>query len=63
VSAATDAPGEDGAVGEPAALTTVDRYYLAWREYQTVHGECATALGALTTSSCGRFSSPEARAY
>ncbi|MET8454648.1 hypothetical protein, partial [Streptomyces sp. NPDC005209] len=25
--------------GEPAALTTVDRYYLAWMEYQNEHGE------------------------
>ncbi|WP_225321111.1 DUF2637 domain-containing protein [Streptomyces luteolifulvus] len=34
-----DPPGEDDATGEPAALTTVDRYYLAWTEYQTAHGE------------------------
>ncbi|MER6386158.1 hypothetical protein ACWDBP_44620, partial [Streptomyces sp. NPDC001233] len=34
-----DPPGEDNAAGEPAALTTVDRYYLAWTEYQTEHGE------------------------
>ncbi|MFF8946720.1 DUF2637 domain-containing protein [Streptomyces sp. NPDC014864] len=32
-------PGQDDATGEPAALTTVDRYYLAWTEYQTEHGE------------------------
>ena len=34
-----DSPVEDDATGEPAALTTVDRYYLAWAEYQTEHGE------------------------
>ncbi|MEV6742467.1 DUF2637 domain-containing protein [Streptomyces sp. NPDC051104] len=34
-----DPPNEDDATGEPAALTTVDRYYLAWTEYQTEHGE------------------------
>ncbi|MEU6285681.1 DUF2637 domain-containing protein [Streptomyces sp. NPDC047028] len=34
-----DPPGEDDATGKPAALTTVDRYYLAWTEYQTEHGE------------------------
>ncbi|MGV9249596.1 DUF2637 domain-containing protein [Streptomyces sp. NPDC003710] len=34
-----DPPGKDDATGEPAALTTVDRYYLAWSEYQTKHGE------------------------
>ncbi|MGW1290534.1 hypothetical protein ACWD4N_44900, partial [Streptomyces sp. NPDC002586] len=34
-----DPPGEDDAAGEPTALTTVDRYYLAWTEYQTEHGE------------------------
>ncbi|MFJ8273865.1 DUF2637 domain-containing protein [Streptomyces sp. NPDC094154] len=40
VSAAIDDPaGEDDASGEPAALTTVDRYYLAWTEYQTELGE------------------------
>lgn len=40
VSAAIDDPrGEDDAAGEPAALTTVDRYYLAWTEYQTELGE------------------------
>ncbi|MGV9249824.1 hypothetical protein ACWDOX_41015, partial [Streptomyces sp. NPDC003710] len=40
VSAAIeDQPGEDDAPREPAALTTVDRYYLAWTEYQTEHGE------------------------
>ncbi|MFG3207309.1 DUF2637 domain-containing protein [Streptomyces sp. NPDC048192] len=40
VSAAVDdPPGEGDARGEPAALTTVDRYYLAWREYQAEHGE------------------------
>ncbi|MEU7305368.1 DUF2637 domain-containing protein [Streptomyces sp. NPDC007206] len=40
VSAAIDdLPGEDETTGEPAALTTVDRYYLAWAEYQSEHGE------------------------
>ncbi|MFI9616767.1 hypothetical protein ACIHCM_34675, partial [Streptomyces sp. NPDC052023] len=40
VSAAIDDPsGEDDATGEPAALTTVDRYYLAWTQYQTELGE------------------------
>ncbi|GAA3785564.1 DUF2637 domain-containing protein [Streptomyces chiangmaiensis] len=40
VSAAIDdRPGEGEGAGEPAALTTVDRYYLAWTEYQTEHGE------------------------
>ncbi|MGW7261100.1 DUF2637 domain-containing protein [Streptomyces sp. NPDC054834] len=40
VSAPVDnPPGEDHAAGEPAVLTTVDRYYLAWTEYQTEHGE------------------------
>ncbi|MGW1527965.1 hypothetical protein ACWCP5_32380, partial [Streptomyces sp. NPDC002159] len=29
----------DDTTMEPAALTTVDRYYLAWTEYQTQHGE------------------------
>jgi len=36
VSAAIDdSPGEDDATVEPAVLSTVDRYYLAWRQYQT----------------------------
>ncbi|WP_258054978.1 DUF2637 domain-containing protein [Streptomyces sp. Ru71] len=42
VSAAIDDPlAEDSAAGMPAvaALTTVDRYYLAWMEYQTEYGE------------------------
>ncbi|CAL9657232.1 hypothetical protein SUDANB21_06834 (plasmid) [Streptomyces sp. enrichment culture] len=40
VSAPVDEPpGEDDATGEPAVLTTVDRYYLAWTEYRTEHGE------------------------
>ncbi|MFE1294033.1 DUF2637 domain-containing protein [Streptomyces sp. NPDC058731] len=40
VSAAIDdLPGEDDVTGEPAALTTVDRYYLAWTNYQSEHGE------------------------
>ncbi|MGV9351772.1 DUF2637 domain-containing protein [Streptomyces spiralis] len=34
-----DSPNEADATGEPAVLTTVDRYYLAWAEYQTEHGE------------------------
>ncbi|WP_316745963.1 hypothetical protein [Streptomyces sp. MK7] len=32
-------PGQDKVIGEPAVLTTVDRYYLAWSEYQSEHGE------------------------
>ncbi|MFE4423332.1 DUF2637 domain-containing protein [Streptomyces sp. NPDC056817] len=44
VSAAIDDPaGEDDASEEPAALTTVDRYYLAWTEYQTELGEAPRA--------------------
>ncbi|MEU3855438.1 hypothetical protein AB0F02_37790, partial [Streptomyces sp. NPDC029554] len=40
VSAALGDPtGEDDPVREPTALTTVDRYYLAWTEYQTERGE------------------------
>ncbi|MGW2651168.1 DUF2637 domain-containing protein [Streptomyces sp. NPDC001393] len=39
VSAPIDKPPGDDATGEHAALTTVDRYYLAWTEYQTEHGE------------------------
>ncbi|WP_143665022.1 hypothetical protein [Streptomyces sp. TLI_55] len=40
VSAAlTDPPGEGDEASEPAELTTVDRYYVAWTEYQTEHGE------------------------
>ncbi|TVZ90435.1 uncharacterized protein DUF2637 [Streptomyces sp. BK340] len=34
-----DAPGRDAAIDEPPALTTVDRYYLAWTEYQTEYGQ------------------------
>ncbi|MGX4695499.1 DUF2637 domain-containing protein [Streptomyces sp. JNUCC 63] len=40
VSAAIDdPPGEDDTPGQPVALATVDRYYLAWTQYQTGHGE------------------------
>ncbi|MER8009668.1 DUF2637 domain-containing protein [Streptomyces sp. NPDC094149] len=40
VSAPIDEPpGEKDTTGESTALTTVDRYYLAWTEYQTEHGE------------------------
>ncbi|MGW1564406.1 DUF2637 domain-containing protein [Streptomyces sp. NPDC002144] len=40
VSASIDDPSaEGGAIGELAGLTTVDRYYLAWAEYQSEHGE------------------------
>ncbi|MGW4559374.1 DUF2637 domain-containing protein [Streptomyces sp. NPDC004365] len=40
VSAAIDSTtSADDTTGESAALTTVDRYYLAWREYQAEHGE------------------------
>jgi hypothetical protein len=40
VSAAIDdrSPDEEAAAGEPLALTTVDRYYLAWLEYQAENG-------------------------
>jgi hypothetical protein len=37
-AAIEDLPGEDDASGQPAALTTVDRYYLAWTQYQSEHG-------------------------
>ncbi|MFE9454050.1 DUF2637 domain-containing protein [Streptomyces sp. NPDC006739] len=44
VSASIDEPPvEDEPAGEPAVLTTVDRYYLAWTEYQSQHGEEAKA--------------------
>ncbi|MFD7713844.1 hypothetical protein ACFV8W_42960, partial [Streptomyces sp. NPDC059786] len=33
-----DPPGEDSPAAGPAALTTVDRYYLAWTQYRTEHG-------------------------
>ncbi|CAM5652894.1 DUF2637 domain-containing protein [Streptomyces griseorubiginosus] len=41
VSAPINEPssGEDGAPGENVVLSTVDRYYLAWTEYQNEHGE------------------------
>ncbi|MFD7708574.1 hypothetical protein ACFV8W_15680, partial [Streptomyces sp. NPDC059786] len=40
VNASIDAPpGGDGPAAEPAALTIVDRYYLAWTQYQSEHGE------------------------
>ncbi|MER5757401.1 hypothetical protein, partial [Streptomyces sp. NPDC002088] len=38
-AAIDDPPAEDDATAEPAALTTVDRYYLAWTDYQTEHGD------------------------
>ncbi|MFI9248057.1 DUF2637 domain-containing protein [Streptomyces sp. NPDC053086] len=40
VSAAIDdqSPNEDAVAGMPVALTTVDRYYLAWMEYQAETG-------------------------
>jgi hypothetical protein len=39
VSAPIDEPSdEDTATREPAMLTTVDRYYLAWTEYQSEYG-------------------------
>ncbi|MFF4762914.1 DUF2637 domain-containing protein [Streptomyces sp. NPDC001292] len=38
-AAIDDSPDEDDVTGEPAALTTVDRYYLAWTEYEAEHGE------------------------
>ncbi|MFC8428027.1 DUF2637 domain-containing protein [Streptomyces sp. NPDC057253] len=45
VSAAIDTPrsGPEDSAGPRAALTTVDRYYQAWMEYQTEHGEEPTA--------------------
>ncbi|MEU3619841.1 DUF2637 domain-containing protein [Streptomyces sp. NPDC006872] len=45
VSAAIDdpPPGAEEAAGQRAVLTTVDRYYLAWTEYQSEHGEEPTA--------------------
>jgi hypothetical protein len=36
-------PGHDDAAMKRAALTTVDRYYLAWMEYQAGQGEEPTA--------------------
>ncbi|MFM9705591.1 DUF2637 domain-containing protein [Streptomyces galilaeus] len=40
VSAAIDdSPPGEATVGQRAVLTTVDRYYLAWMEYQAEHGE------------------------
>nr|WP_238426392.1 DUF2637 domain-containing protein [Streptomyces adustus] len=38
-NAAIDQADEDDTAKGPATLTTVDRYYLAWAEYQTEHGE------------------------
>ncbi|MFE9769738.1 DUF2637 domain-containing protein [Streptomyces sp. NPDC005808] len=45
VNAAVDdpPPGPDNPAGEGTVLTTVDRYYLAWTEYQTEHGDEPTA--------------------
>ncbi|MEU9272260.1 DUF2637 domain-containing protein, partial [Streptomyces sp. NPDC048251] len=45
VSAAIDdpPPGAEEAAEQRADLTTVDRYYLAWTEYQAEHGEEPTA--------------------
>jgi hypothetical protein len=37
------APGPEELVGERPALTTVDRYYLAWAGYQSEHGGEPTA--------------------
>ncbi|MFF4836975.1 DUF2637 domain-containing protein [Streptomyces sp. NPDC001315] len=56
VNAAIDEPSAEGdATAEPAALTTVDRYYLAWTQYQTEHGEepKAEQLSAYLTSTKG----------
>nr|WP_260848427.1 DUF2637 domain-containing protein [Streptomyces sp. SLBN-118] len=36
-------PGPEGSTGERVPLTTVDRYHLAWMEYQTEHGDEPTA--------------------
>ncbi|MFK8910310.1 DUF2637 domain-containing protein [Streptomyces sp. YS-3] len=38
VSAAVEVPGRDGAAVKSAPLSVVDRYYLAWRQYQDAHG-------------------------
>ncbi|MFE2715267.1 hypothetical protein ACFXKI_25605 [Streptomyces mirabilis] len=45
MSAAIDdlPPGPGETRGERAALTTVDRYYLAWTAYQAEHGDESTA--------------------
>ncbi len=45
VNAAIDdpPPGPEEPAGERTALTTVDRYYLAWADYQTEHGDEPTA--------------------
>ncbi|WP_243762145.1 DUF2637 domain-containing protein [Streptomyces sp. Tu 3180] len=45
VSASVDGPppGPKETPGEHPVLTTVDRYYLAWTEYQSRHGEEPTA--------------------
>ncbi|WP_455356703.1 DUF2637 domain-containing protein [Streptomyces sp. SYSU K217416] len=45
VNAAIDdsPPGPEGSTGERVALTTVDRYHLAWMEYQREHGDEPTA--------------------
>ncbi|MFM9812775.1 DUF2637 domain-containing protein [Streptomyces scabiei] len=45
VNAAIDdpPPGPEAARAESIALTTVDRYHLAWMEYQTEHGDEPTA--------------------
>ncbi|MEU9014634.1 DUF2637 domain-containing protein [Streptomyces sp. NPDC048479] len=45
VDAAIDGPppGPEGSTGERSVLTTVDRYHLAWMEYQTEHGDEPTA--------------------
>ncbi|MET7695683.1 DUF2637 domain-containing protein [Streptomyces sp. NPDC005483] len=39
----TPPPGPEDSAGQWAALTTVDRYYQAWMEYQAEHGEEPTA--------------------
>ncbi|MFK4227549.1 hypothetical protein [Streptomyces sp. NPDC019890] len=45
VNAAIDdsSPGPQGSTGERTALTTVDRYHLAWMDYQTERGNEPTA--------------------
>ncbi|WYB33885.1 DUF2637 domain-containing protein [Streptomyces sp. GD-15H] len=45
VNAAIDdpPPGPEAATAERIVLTTVDRYHLAWMEYQTEHGDEPTA--------------------
>ncbi|MFJ3658420.1 DUF2637 domain-containing protein [Streptomyces nigra] len=64
VSAPVDGlPGGEEALGKPAALTTVDRYYLAWSEYKNEHraepkAEQLSAYLADTKGMTGRGGKP-----